>query len=166
MLRTLTEKIKAGLGYPSTPEVKNSKRVDLAVMATAHNFAEIMSVILFLIILAAEAVCVAMGLSARGALADVGTEIQADRLRVSGMTKGWRGDIPAKETAVVLLIVLVCRIVGTLVEEKIGSARFGPRRGHVKKFLQLLLQDGPLRFRIMCYALTLGQIFIVPAEMA
>ena len=162
----MIEKIKEGLRFPSTPEVNHSKRVDLAVIATAHNFAEIASVALFLIILAAEAVGVAMGLSARSPLADMGKEIQADRYRESGITKGWRGDIPARETAAVLLIVLVCRVVGTLIEEKVGSARFGPRRGHVKKFLQLLLVDGPRRFRIMCYALTIGQIFIVPAEMA
>ena len=89
----------------------------------------------------------------------------AAKYRDSGITGGWRGDIPRQQTFVLILIILVARIVATLLEEKLGSARFGPRRKHVKTYVTLLLKDGAFSFRVLCIAITLAQLFIIPAEM-
>ena len=88
------------------------------------------------------------------------------------MLSGWRLDvktgesIPFEQSVLALLIVLLGRVGVTLLEEKFGSKRFGPRRKTVKRLLDLIMRDGPRNFRMMCYAMVVAQLFIVPSEMA
>ena len=157
----LTAKVFAMLGRPWSKEQMATKRADLVVIATSHNFAEIMSIVILLLIVAGEAVCYLLGLSENGRLSGV----MSNRYRESGITTGWRGcgEIPLGETAVVLMLILVARIVATLCEEKFGSSRYGPRRRNVQDYLNLMFR-GPLAFRTMCVGMLLAQVFIFPSE--
>ena len=65
----------------------------------------------------------------------------------------------------VLLLVLAVRILATLATDIAGSRRFGSRRKHVRKYINLLFRDGPLNFRAMCLAIVVAQFFIMPSEM-
>ena len=95
-----------------------------------------------------------------------GQPLVPKKFRYGGITGGWRGDIPRGQTFILVLIILVARIAATLLEEKFGSARFGPRRKHVKTYINLLLKDGAFAFRVMCFAIVLAQLFIMPAEVS
>ena len=150
-------KVKALLGIQMTQEQLSEKRTDLAIIGTAHNGAEILSVGVILCILIAEAICVGIGFWDQ--------PFMPAKFRYSGITGGWRGDIPRQQTFVLILVILVARIVATLLEEKLGSARFGPRRKHVKTYVALLIKDGAFSFRVLCYAILLAQLFIMPAEL-
>ena len=59
-------------GFETPPEVLAEKCTDLGVIATVHNFAEIVSVLVLLLIIIAEAIGHAMGLKAGGAQAKWG----------------------------------------------------------------------------------------------
>ena len=117
-----------------------------------------MSVGVVLCILIAEAICVAIGFWDK--------PFPPKKFRYSGITGGWRGDIPRGQTFILILFILVARIAATLLEEKFGSARFGPRRKHVKTYINLLLKEGTFAFRVMCFAIVLAQLFIMPAEVS
>ena len=121
---------------------------------------EIASAVVLLIIVMAEGLCHAAGLNAEGGLAAA----MPDRFRESGITKGWRAEVSTNETIIVLLLVILARIVGTLVEEKFASNRFGPRRNVVKRLLEMCLRDGPRPFRVFCLMFVLGQLLIMPSE--
>ena len=168
MQKDLIEKFKTCVGMPTDPEKLAESRTDLCVIATAHNFSEIAAIVFLFILLFAEKLCYAVGLSASGSLADV----MDNRYRTTGMLSGWRLDvktgesIPFEQSVLALLIVLLGRVGVTLLEEKFGSKRFGPRRKTVKRLLDLIMRDGPRNFRMMCYAMVVAQLFIVPSEMA
>ena len=75
--------------------------------------------------------------------------------------------VSAGETSVILLIVLVGRILGTLTEQRWSMwTKFGPRRSHVKKYLELLVRDGPLKLRLLCLCLVFAQLLIAPVRSA
>ena len=153
------------IGKPFTPENLKERRGDLVAIATVHNFAEVVSILVILFIIAAEAFWQAMGLTARGGLGS----IMADDFRESGITGGWRYGkrLALGETAQVLVLVLVARVVGALVEENYGSSRYGTRRAQVtKKLVELLLRDGSRPHRVMWSCVVLGQFFILPEELA
>ena len=156
--------MKKMAGFATSPEVLVEKCTDLGVIATVHNFAEIVSVLVLLLVIIAESFGHAMGLTAGGGLESA----MAVDFRESSISGGWRrpGDVGLSETLQVLVFVLVARVVATLAEEKYGSVRFGPRRAQVKKLIELLLRDGPRPFRVICWCFVLGQLFILPEEMA
>ena len=168
MQETVIEKIKTCLGRPTDPEALAEARTDLVIVGVSHNFAEVFSVVLVILILLAEQTCYAIGFSPDGRLGSV----LPDRYRKTGMTGGWRLNhdtfetIPMSQTIGALLIVLCGRILITLLEEKHGSKSFSPRRKHVKRVLDLFIHDGPFEFRMLCYAMVISQLFIVPSEMA
>ena len=141
-----------------TPEVLKQKRTDVAIIGFAHNVAELLAALVVLCILIAEAICVGIGFWDQ--------PFMPAKYRNSGITGGWRGDIPRAHTFMLVLIVLVARWYSTILEEKFGSARFAPRRNVVKTYITLLLRDGPFPFRVMCYAVMLAQLFIMSGDLA
>ena len=151
-------------GKTTSPEALAEKCSDVGIIATVHNFAEVVSVLVLLLIILAETIAHAMGLKAGGGL----EHVMARDFRESSITGGWRrpGKVGLSETLQVLSFVLVARIVATLSEEKFGSKRFRPRRGQVKKLIELLVRDGPKPFRVMCWCFVLGQFLIMPEELA
>ena len=78
------------------------------------------------------------------------------------MIKGWRGDVPATETLGVLTLILVARIIGTIIEERYGSIRFGPRRKNISKLVQVVMCTGPARYRILNLTTMVCMLFILP----
>ena len=141
-------------------QAQNEKRTGLAVTSTAHNFGEIMSAVLILTILAADTVCHGAGLSSNGSLANVMPAYYRE-----GMVAAFQGGVPSGETAAVLLVVLTGRICGTLLEERCALGAFGPQRKDIKRYLQLLIGDGPPRIRVMCVVLVVAQFVIVTARL-
>ena len=65
-----------------------------------------------------------------------------------------------------LFLVLFLRIAFTLMEEKLGTARFGPRKRTVTKLVDFLMREGEPKLRMMCYMCSLAQLFILPSELA
>ena len=63
-----------------------------------------------------------------------------------------------------LLVLLASRICGTLLEERCALGAFGPQRKDIKRYLQLLIGDGPPRIRVMCVVLVVAQFLIVSAR--
>ena len=159
----LMEKIKTRMGIPTPPEQLPAMRTDLAIIATAHNFGEIVSVVYLMFCLIAEAVCRGMGLTEHNS--DISGVIDHKYLK-TGIIEGWRGDVPASETFIVLLVILVARIGATYLEESYGSRRFGPRRKHIKRLVELALRDGPWNYRVMMWGTTLCLLFIMPPRLA
>ena len=53
-----------------------------------------------------------------------------------------------------------------MLEEKVSALRFPARRRHVKKYLELLVRDGPLQQRIMCFGLIIACLFLMAPELA
>ena len=143
------------------PQAQDEKRTGLAVTSTAHNFGEIMSAVLILTILAADTVCRGAGLSSDGSLANVMPAYYRD----AGMAAGFQAGVPSGETAAVLLVLLTGRICGTLLEERYALGEFGPPRKDIKRYLQLLLGDGPPRVRVMCVVLVVAQFLLVCARL-
>ena len=66
----------------------------------------------------------------------------------------------------VLSIVLLLRAACTLFEDKFGASRFGPRGATVNKMVDLILRDGPVMKRAMCFSVALAQLIILPTEIA
>ena len=94
------------------------------------------------------------------------------KFRESGITGGWRiaardgAGVSRAEVSAVLVLVLVLRILGTLFEEQLGAKRFGPRGKTVNKFVDLLLREGKVHYRMLCWMTMLAQLFILPSELA
>ena len=95
-------------GKPYSPETLLEKRHNLSVVATSHNIAQVVSVLMLLVILGCEAVVTgALGLSGSSDAA-VSTAMPA-HYRTNGITGWWRGEITRAEVAIVLLMVCVVR---------------------------------------------------------
>ena len=107
-----------------------------------------------------EALWRTVGFSADGGLC------VANKYSETSITRGWRLDVSYAEKATVLFIALFARVGGTMLEEKHGSKRFGPRRYAVKKYLELLIRDGAFKWRMFVLMTVLAQILTMPAEMA
>ena len=88
------------------------------------------------------------------------------KFRETGITGGWRGEVPKAEVAIALLMVLFLRASCTLFEDKLGAKRFGARGGTVTKMVDLILRDGPQYKRAMCFLTMLAPLMILPTELA
>ena len=66
----------------------------------------------------------------------------------------------------VLLMVFVIRAGFTLFEDKLGANRFLPRGATVNKMVDLILRDGPVMKRAMCFSVALAQLIILSTELA
>ena len=154
-------KVLGMIGMPVSPARQAEKRTDLAVIASSHNFAEIMSVVLMLVVLAADTVCRGAGLKEGGSL-----EKAAPPYYVKpGMLGAWQNGIPSSETAAVLLIILFGRIFATRFEERHFHSIYGPRKTDIANFVRLVLSKGPSRQRVMCYFFVFAQILIVTCRL-
>ena len=155
-INKMTDTIKAAINRPTSAEMQHEKRCDLAVMATAQNFSEILCVSILILLLLAEKTCTAAGLSADGGLAMT----MAEKYRESGIVMTWHKGIASGEILVVLCIILAARIATTYLEQAFPSPGYGPKATHVSKYVGLILRDGPLPFRVVCVALTMGTLLI------
>ena len=63
-------------------------------------------------------------------------------------------------------MVFVLRTACTLFEDKFGANRFGPRGATVNKMVDLILRDGPVMKRAMCFSVALAQLIILSTELA
>lgn len=156
---------------PLTEESYAEKRHNLSVVATSHNIGEILSVLMLLAVLGSEALFMGVFGFSAGSDGAVSTTM-AGKFRESGITGGWRASarsgagVSRAEVAGVLTLVLVLRILCTLFEERLGAKRFGPRGKTVNKFVDLVLREGKVNFRMMCWMCVLAQLFILPSELA
>ena len=156
------EAVKAKItGRVLTDQEMERKKTDMSIIATAHNFAEILAVVILLLALVAEGVCHLLGVSKHGDQADV----MSPYFRESGIFGGWRGAISPEETALVLVVVLACRILCTPFEEKLGASRFPPRTAVVQHYLRLLASEGPASMRVLCWACVVSCLFTNVSEL-
>ena len=149
-------------GQQTSQAATETKYADLTLVAAAHNFAEIAAATIMGLLVLAEAICHAMGLSEYGSHATV----MSPYFRESGILGGWRGAVSPAETAAVMALILCARVGCTFLEEAIAEARFAPRRRIVARYMRLLARDGPEHFRTMCLAFLLAILFVMPAELS
>ena len=125
-----------------------------------------MTVAIIFVTLVNESVCRAIGFSSRGSLAQVIHNSAARPYADSGILGGWRNSVSASETAVVLVLIILLRVGATIFEDKLGAGRYSKRPQLVKKYLSLLYREGPCQHRVMCYALVVACLFMMPTELA
>ena len=79
--------------------------------------------------------------------------------RESGILGGWRGAVSPTETAVVLLMVFVGRIIFMPFEEKLGASKFPPRTGIVHHYMELMASAGTTKQHSLCWAVFVACLF-------
>ena len=157
------EKVKVALGLPpSTEEGLEVKKNNLAVVATAHNTSQVIAPVVLLMILACEQLWRSTGFSLRGDMA----EVMVPYYRETGMIVEWRNGVSATETALVIAIVIMTRVIATVVEEKLTASMNPDHRRVAARLIELLFKDGPPEYRALTAMMTLACLFVMPAELA
>ena len=113
------------------------KKIDLAVVSTAHNFAEIAAAVLLLFIMCEH--CHTVGLNQGGAHEDVMSPFFKSR----ASSEDAADNLPM-QAAIGLVLVTLCRMAFTA-EEKIAASALSRRHRHP---LRLMSTEGPERFRM------------------